>query len=241
MARIMIVDDSTVMRLNLKRILTDVGHEIVAEAQNGKEACSLYEKLKPDLVTMDISMPVMSGVDATKAIVTRFPDANIVMISALNQKKMVYDALKNGARHYIIKPIDRDKVISVLSEVLLTEGDTSKETIENIQNEALKHKTKAKESFAVENINGTFFIRILADFSTEDMEKLNLALQGIKYIKPLKVRFDFGNLKSLDSAFLNQLILYAKEVIDLGGDYESIAEDPEFRHFVDLKEENYLK
>ncbi len=239
MARIMIVDDSTVMRLNLKRILTAVGHEIVAEAQNGKEACSLYEKFKPDLVTMDISMPVMSGVDATKAIVTRFPDANIVMISALNQKKMVYDALKNGARHYIIKPIDQDKVISVLSEVLLTEGDTPMETIEDIQNEALKRKPK--ESFAVENINGTFFIRIMEDFSTEDMEKLNLALQGIKYIKPLRVRLDFGNLESLDSAFLNQLILYAKEVIDLGGDYESIAEDPDFRRFVDLKEENYLK
>ncbi|GAU77487.1 response regulator [Fusibacter sp. 3D3] len=124
MARIMIVDDSTVMRMNLKKILTDVGHTIVAEAQNGKEACAQYEKYRPDLVTMDISMPVMTGVEATKAIVSKFPDAVIVMISALNQKKMVYDALKNGAKHYIIKPIDQEKVISVLNEVLRTDVST---------------------------------------------------------------------------------------------------------------------
>jgi len=239
MARIMIVDDSTVMRLNLRRILTGVGHVIVAEAQNGKEACTLYEKLKPDLVTMDISMPVMSGVDATKAIVTRFPDANIVMISALNQKKMVYEALKNGARHYIIKPIDRDKVISVLNEVLLTDGFTPTEDIDEIRSESMNRMPK--QSFAVENINGTFFVRIKEHFNAEDMDKLNMALQGIKFIKPLKVRMDFGNLEFLDSAFLNQLIVYAKEVIDLGGDYESIAENPDFRRLVDLKEENYLK
>ncbi len=87
MARILIVDDSAVMRLNLRKILMESGHEIIAEAPNGKVALNMYEKYKPDLVTMDITMPVMSGVDATGFIVSKYPDAKIVMISALNQKK----------------------------------------------------------------------------------------------------------------------------------------------------------
>lgn len=239
MARIMIVDDSTVMRLNLKKILSGVGHTIVAEAQNGKEACLLYEKFKPELVTMDISMPVMTGVEATKAIISKFPDATIVMISALNQKKMVYEALKNGARHYIIKPIDQEKVISVLNEVLSTDVTTPVENIEEIRKEALLQHPK--EAFAVENINGKFFVRIKPNFNAEDMDKLNMTLQGIKYIKPLSVCLDFGQLDALDSAFLNQLVIYAKEVIELGGYYESIAENLEFKRLLNQKEENFLK
>ncbi|MBF4692053.1 response regulator [Fusibacter ferrireducens] len=239
MARIMIVDDSTVMRLNLKKILTSVGHTIVAEAQNGKEACLLYEKLKPELVTMDISMPVMTGVEATKAIISKFPDATIVMISALNQKKMVYEALKNGARHYIIKPIDQEKVISVLSEVLMTDNTTPVEDIDEIRKEALEQHPK--EGFAVENINGKFFIRIKSHFNAEDMDKLNMTLQGIKYIKPLNICLDFGQLDALDDTFLNQLVIYAKEVIELGGAYESIAENLEFKRLLNQKEENFLK
>ncbi len=233
MARIMIVDDSTVMRLNLKRILTDVGHTIVGEAQNGKEACSLYEKLKPDLVTMDISMPVMTGVEATKAIVAKFPDANIIMISALNQKKMVYDALKNGARHYIIKPIDKDKVISVLSEVLL------KEAAETVGPEVLS--PEPKEGFEIENKEGVFHIRLFETFNSEDMTKLNMTLQGIKFIKPLKIKFDFGTVRKMESVYLNELISYGSEVIQLGGEYESYAEDENLRRLIEMKEENYLK
>ena len=118
MAEILIVDDSMIMRRNLKTILTQAGHSIIAEASNGKEAFIEYEKHMPDLVTMDITMPIMNGIEAVKKIRCKFPEAKIVMISALDQRNMVFEALKNGAKHYIIKPITPDNVLAVLDTVL---------------------------------------------------------------------------------------------------------------------------
>ncbi len=118
MARILIVDDSLVARKNLRTILTQAGHVIAGEASNGKQAFTLYEQRRPDLVTMDITMPGMNGIEAVKNIVGAFPDAKIVIISALDQKKMIFEALENGAKHYILKPITKENVLSVLNEVL---------------------------------------------------------------------------------------------------------------------------
>ena len=118
MARILIVDDSTVMRKNLYVIFTENGHEVVGEAMDGKQAIALYSELKPDLVTMDITMPKISGVEAVDFIVKKDQNAKIIMISALNQKQMVFEALKNGAKHYIIKPIDPIKLLGIVNEVL---------------------------------------------------------------------------------------------------------------------------
>ncbi len=239
MARILIVDDSAVMRLNLRKILMESGHEIVAEAPNGKVALNMYEKHKPDLVTMDITMPVMSGVDATGFIVSKYPDAKIVMISALNQKKMVYDALKNGARHYIIKPIDKQKVMSVLNEVLLTESS-------HIQKYEEKQELKAatqeeKEHFLIENVGGVFIIKLKENFNNKDMDNLNTAMQGIMFVKPLKLKFDFGSLMEFDDGYLNRIMVYAKKAIDSDGEYESVVETNELKKVILHKEETYLR
>ncbi len=117
-ARILIVDDSMIMRRNLKTILIQAGHSIIAEASNGKEAFIEYEKHMPDLVTMDITMPIMNGIEAVKKIINKFPEAKIVMISALDQRNMVFEALENGAKHYVIKPIAPENVLAVLDSVL---------------------------------------------------------------------------------------------------------------------------
>lgn len=118
MARVLVVDDSSIMRRNLSAILTKAGHTIVAEAANGELGVKEYEKHKPDLVTMDITMPVMDGIGAVKKIIAFDPEALIIMISALDQKFMVLTAIQNGARHYIIKPFSTEKVIDVVNEVL---------------------------------------------------------------------------------------------------------------------------
>ncbi|MFZ5969605.1 MAG: hybrid sensor histidine kinase/response regulator [Bacillota bacterium] len=118
MARILVVDDSIIMRKNLKTLLTQAGHTVVGEASNGLQGHLEYGKLKPDLVTMDITMPVMDGIQAVDKIIRDFPEAKIIMISALDQKHMVFKALKSGAKHYIIKPITFDKVMRVIDEVL---------------------------------------------------------------------------------------------------------------------------
>lgn len=118
MARILIADDSVVARRNLRSILTKAGHTVVAEAGNGIEAFNEYAAHLPDLVTMDITMPVMDGIDAVKRIIKRYPQALIIVISALDQKMMVMNAITNGARHYIIKPYSPEKVLSSIDAVL---------------------------------------------------------------------------------------------------------------------------
>src|SRR6056297_3033789 len=115
--KILIADDSILMRRNLKSILKQLGYNVIAEATNGQEAVELYKRLKPDVMTMDISMPVMDGIEAVNQIVQLYPDANIIMISALNQKEMVFKAIERGAKYYIIKPFKIDMVSKALEQV----------------------------------------------------------------------------------------------------------------------------
>lgn len=118
MARILIVDDAKFMRITLTNIVKKANHEIVGEAENGREAVRLYRELKPDLVTMDITMPEMSGLDAVKEIKRDFKDAKIIMCSAMGQQKMVVDAIEAGAKDFIVKPFDESQVIDSISRVL---------------------------------------------------------------------------------------------------------------------------
>lgn len=116
--RILLVDDAKVIRLMLTRILTSAGYQIIGEAGDGQEAVEKYKELKPDLVTMDITMPKMSGIDALRAIKAYDPQARIIMCSAMGQKSMVVEAIKAGARNYIIKPFDQEKVLAVVAAAL---------------------------------------------------------------------------------------------------------------------------
>jgi two-component system chemotaxis response regulator CheY len=121
MARILIVDDSSMMRRNLRKVIEDAGHSVVAEISNGSDACVAYEQHQPDLVTMDITMPYMDGIEAVKTIVEVFPNARIVMISAHGQEDKIYKAIKAGAKSYIVKPIRPVKVATVIDQVLRNE------------------------------------------------------------------------------------------------------------------------
>ncbi len=132
MANILIVDDSPIMRRNLSAILKAAGHTVVSEAVNGEDAFREYEKHKPDLVTMDITMPVMNGVEAVEKIIGSFEDAKIIMISALDQKFMVLSALQSGAKHYVIKPFTPEKVMQIINEVL----EVSKDAEDSLELEA---------------------------------------------------------------------------------------------------------
>ncbi|WP_017873509.1 response regulator [Candidatus Caldatribacterium saccharofermentans] len=116
--RIMIVDDAAFMRMMLKDILTKNGYEVVAEASNGKEAVLKYEEVKPDLVTMDITMPEMDGITAVREIKKRDPNARIIMCSAMGQQAMVVDAIQAGARDFIVKPFKPERVIEAVKKVL---------------------------------------------------------------------------------------------------------------------------
>jgi two-component system, chemotaxis family, chemotaxis protein CheY len=118
MARILIVDDAKFMRLTLSNILSRANHEVVGEGENGKEAIRLYRELDPDLVTMDITMPEMNGLDAVKEIKKEFPQAKIIMCSAMGQQKMVVEAIEAGAKDFIVKPFDDTRVLDAINRVL---------------------------------------------------------------------------------------------------------------------------
>ncbi|MEN2766347.1 response regulator [Ornithinibacillus xuwenensis] len=118
MARILVVDDAKFMRATLTAILTKDNHEIVGEAENGEEAVSLYKKTQPELVIMDITMPVMNGIDAIKAIREYDSNAQVVVCSAMGHQKIVVDAIEIGAKDFIVKPFDEHRVLETVGRVL---------------------------------------------------------------------------------------------------------------------------
>ncbi|EIJ81390.1 cheY-like receiver domain-containing protein [Bacillus methanolicus PB1] len=118
MARILIVDDAKFMRITLSNILKKANHEVVGEGENGKDAIELYRQLNPDLVTMDITMPEMSGIEAVREIKKEFPQAKVIMCSAMGQQKMVVEAIEAGAKDFIVKPFDEARVLDAINRVL---------------------------------------------------------------------------------------------------------------------------
>ncbi len=116
--RVLITDDALFMRVTLKNILTKNGYEVVGEAANGKESVALYQQTKPDLVTMDITMPEMDGISALREIRKHDPEANVIMCTAMGQKNMVMEAVSAGARDFIVKPFQADKVIEAIQKII---------------------------------------------------------------------------------------------------------------------------
>lgn len=118
MARVLIVDDAAFMRMMLKDILTKNGLEVVGEAVNGADAILKYKELLPDVVTMDITMPEMDGITAVKQIRSQFPQANVIMCSAMGQQPMVLEAIQAGAKDFVVKPFQADRVMESINKVI---------------------------------------------------------------------------------------------------------------------------
>ena len=116
--KVLIVDDAAFMRMMLKDILTKNDFEVVAEAENGKAGVAAFQKYKPDIITMDITMPEMNGIDAVKAIKAIDPNVKVVMVSAMGQQPMVIEAIQAGANDFIVKPFQPERVIEAITKVL---------------------------------------------------------------------------------------------------------------------------
>jgi two-component system chemotaxis response regulator CheY len=116
--KVLIVDDAAFMRMMIKNILTKNGFEVVGEASNGAEAVELYKKLKPDLVTMDITMPEMDGIEALKKIKEIDPNAKVIMVSAMGQQQLVIEAIQAGAKDFIVKPFQPDRLLEAVNKAL---------------------------------------------------------------------------------------------------------------------------
>jgi two-component system, chemotaxis family, chemotaxis protein CheY len=117
MAKILVVDDAQFMRVKCSRLLQDAGHEVV-EASDGSEAVELYQSAKPDAVLLDITMPKMDGLTALKEIRKLDPNARVAMLTAMGQQAIVIEAVKAGARDFVVKPFDASRVVQAVEKLL---------------------------------------------------------------------------------------------------------------------------
>lgn len=114
---VLITDDTAFMRMTLRNVIEKNGYEVVGEASDGEQAIELYKELRPDMVTMDITMPKMDGITAIKEIMRIDPEAKIIVCSAMGQKPMVIEALSAGAKDFLVKPFDAERVVESLRKI----------------------------------------------------------------------------------------------------------------------------
>lgn len=117
MAKILIVDDSRTSRKMLRNILESNGHEIIDEAVNGQEGVQKFQALKPDVVTLDITMPVVDGVEALKMIKALDPESKVVMVTAAGQKNKIIECIKAGANEFLTKPFEQQEIVDVINKM----------------------------------------------------------------------------------------------------------------------------
>lgn len=116
MKRVLIADDAVFMRLTLKQMLARNGFEVVGEAENGEIAIQMYQTMKPDIVTMDITMPKINGIEALKSIMEYDSEATVIMVSAMGQENMVRQSIINGAKSFVVKPFTEEHVVKALNQ-----------------------------------------------------------------------------------------------------------------------------
>ena len=116
--RLLIVDDALIMRKRIRDIAEEAGWEVVGEAKDGEEAIAVYERERPDLVTLDIIMPKMDGVAALKGVRAADPEAQVIMISAVNQREKLAECISHGALDFIVKPFDADRLRKIFGKYL---------------------------------------------------------------------------------------------------------------------------
>src|SRR5581483_12021619 len=117
MRRLLVVDDALFMRKMISGVAAEAGWEVVGEAANGVEAVALYKELRPDLVTMDLVMPEMGGLEALRLIRAGDPQARIVVVTALDQKQTLMDSIREGAIDFIVKPFERQRILNLLAKL----------------------------------------------------------------------------------------------------------------------------
>jgi two-component system chemotaxis response regulator CheY len=118
MARVLVVDDAAFMRKMVSDALTKGGHEVVGQGANGEEAVTLYQELKPELTTLDITMPEKDGLQALKDIIALDPQARIIMCSALGQESKVLEAVKSGAKDFVVKPFQPERILDAAAKAV---------------------------------------------------------------------------------------------------------------------------
>ena len=214
---ILVVDDSMIIRRNIKKIFEEVGHKIVAEAKNGMEAYTQYKSIIPDLVTMDITMPDMDGITAVRKIMDEFPNAKIVMITSHGQENMVIDAVKAGAKGYILKPLSKDKILESVEAIFGIDHSNIEPKEEEKPAEKKKKKDKL-EHFRIENRSGIFVVKVRTAYKSIDKEimlEIEEYIENLFVIKPLNIIFNFEGILEMSNGAMNTMFGLIKKLNNL--------------------------
>ena len=210
---VLVVDDSMIIRRNIRKIFEEVGHNIVAEGKNGIEACSQYKSYIPDLVTMDITMPDMDGITAVKKIVEDYPNAKIVMITSHGQENMVIDAVKAGAKGYILKPLSKDKILESVEAIFGIDHNNIEP--EEEEKPVEKKKKDKLEHFRIENRSGIFVVRVRTAYKSIDKEimlEIEEYIENLFIIKPLNIIFNFEGILEMSNGAMNTMFGLIKKL-----------------------------
>ncbi|WGS64042.1 response regulator [Marinitoga aeolica] len=213
MARILIVEDNIIMRNTLKKFFNELGHIVVDELEDSYNLIDIYQKLQPDIITLDLMLKKTDGIHALKKLKRRFPDSKIIIISVINNKKDIFDALNFGADYFIIKPVTIEKLKKALNKVFISQNKVSK-----IRN--LYKKQEEENVVEVKNVNGVLRIHINKPLNGRVIEKINKVVDGFLIIKPLNIVFTYfdenENIYVLKKS-LNDIMLKIK---NHGGDVD---------------------
>jgi YesN/AraC family two-component response regulator len=240
MARVLIVDDSAVVRKGLREILTSLGYTVVGEAANGTQAFVEYAKFKPDVVTMDLTMEGMSGAEATSKIIATHAEARIVVISAMEEKPVIIDALERGARHFIIKPITKEKVEAVLSNVLQQKFDHQKhmELVRKLKGVSDEQNLRGpgynsfEPPYQISVQDGKMvLVKISATFTGNSCRSLAMELE--EHVKAnVRMLFDFGETPKLEIVSLKVIDRIIEKIEAQSGMVKAATHNQEFFELV---------
>lgn len=233
MANVLIVDDSYLMRNKLRVMLTTYGHQVVAEAENGVQAVRRFKEFCPDFLTMDITMPEMDGITAVKKILEIDRNAKIIMLSAISQKLLVLEALRAGAKHFIVKPVDEARLKQVVHEITYIKPPEKRKEPEEPAKEqekpadapkaedskAKEPEVEAYEAVTFDNIDSEIVVTITKEPLEENVQAFALTMAGILNIRHVKLLFDFKNINSLSRDFSERTDRILEQVSSAGGGY----------------------
>lgn len=242
MARVLIVDDSAVARKSLREIVTSLAHTVVGEAENGTQAFVEYTRLKPDIVTMDLTMQGMTGAETTSKLIATFPEARIIVISAMEERKVVLDALERGARHFIIKPINREKVASVLANVLKQAFDQQKhrELVRKLKGigdstASIRPANVYMPPHQIIRDGSLTIVEINANLTLTSCQSLAIEIEEYLTGEP-KVLFDFGVIAGLDKNVLAEVDKLIQKIEAGPGILKAVSRNPAFVDLVNTTE-----
>lgn len=224
MANIMVVDDSSVMRRVLKSYFGQIGHNVIAEAYNGDQALMYYELYKPDLVTLDITMPGLDGIAILKELIKRNSEVKVIIVSSITKKVTIVEALTNGAKNYILKPFTFEKIVSAVRGVFgeTDVNDVIKQAEDDVERAIKEENSESilnEENSGIETEESAIFSKFIKLEATKTIEKKHIAeykkiISDISLITPKLVTIDFCKINNLDKKNLEEIKKITEETFD---------------------------